>query len=109
MVYTPIVKLAGAVSSIARNIEKKPKIILPETNILDLTLLTQSFEELAKKTISYTEELKRMAYYDPLTQLPNRVLLKDRIENAIAFSRGKGKRLLSSSLTWITLRPSMIP
>jgi hypothetical protein len=93
MVYTPIAKLAGTVTSIARNIEKKPRINFPETNILDLTLLTQSFEELAKKTISYTEELKRMAYYDPLTQLPNRVLLKDRIENAIAFSKREGKKV----------------
>ena len=93
MVYTPIVKLAGTVTSIARNIEKKPRITLPETNILDLALLTQSFEELANKTISYTEELKKMAYYDPLTHLPNRVLLRDRIENAIAFSRREGKKV----------------
>ena len=93
MVYTPIAKLAGTVTSIARNIEKKPRITLPETNILDLALLTQSFEELANKTISYTEELKKMAYYDPLTNLPNRVLLRDRIENAIAFSRREGKKV----------------
>ena len=93
MVYTPIARLAGTVTSIARNIERKPKITLPESNILDLALLTQSFEELAKKTISYTEELKKMAYYDPLTHLPNRVLLRDRIENAIAFSKREGKKV----------------
>lgn len=35
----------------------------------------------------HEQELQRMAYYDPLTSIPNRVLLADRIHQAIAHSR----------------------
>ena len=93
LVYTPIARLSGLVSTIARNIEKKPALNLPRTNILDISLLTQSFEELASKAISYTEQLRQIAYYDPLTRLPNRALLRDRLSGAIAFSRREGKKV----------------
>jgi diguanylate cyclase (GGDEF)-like protein len=38
-------------------------------------------------------ELKRMAYYDTLTGLPNRALLKERIKSAIAFAKRNGTKV----------------
>lgn len=39
-----------------------------------------------------TEEIKSLAFYDPLTQLPNRRLLLDRLSQAIASSTRTGKK-----------------
>lgn len=39
------------------------------------------------------EELERMAYYDPLTGLPNRTLFKDRLQHEIDVAQRKGTRI----------------
>jgi diguanylate cyclase (GGDEF)-like protein/PAS domain S-box-containing protein len=39
------------------------------------------------------EQLHRLAHYDPLTQLPNRVLLSDRLQIATAHAKRSGKLL----------------
>ena len=93
MIYDPVHKLSRSISEIAATIEKKPSIELPSVNIKDLKVLTDAFHHLAEKVISYTESLKRKAYYDPLTELPNRTLLRDRINQAIALAKRNGTRV----------------
>jgi diguanylate cyclase (GGDEF)-like protein/PAS domain S-box-containing protein len=39
------------------------------------------------------EEIKQLAFYDPLTQLPNRRLLKERLKYGIEIERREGKKL----------------
>jgi len=42
---------------------------------------------------TYQQELERIAHYDPLTALPNRALLADRLRQAMAVSRRRNRRL----------------
>ncbi|MFI3185704.1 MAG: EAL domain-containing protein [Methylococcaceae bacterium] len=39
------------------------------------------------------EQIKRLAFYDPLTQLPNRRLLEERLKHGISVERRDGKQL----------------
>lgn len=54
-----------------------------ENYVATLTDITQSKAD--------TEEIERLAYYDPLTGLPNRRLIQDRLKVAIASSGRSGK------------------
>jgi diguanylate cyclase (GGDEF)-like protein len=47
----------------------------------------------AESAVQAYEEVSRRAEHDPLTQLPNRVLLLDRFEQAIASAKRHGSRL----------------
>lgn len=41
----------------------------------------------------HEQQLEHIAHYDPLTHLPNRVLLADRLQQAIRHAQGRGKLL----------------
>lgn len=43
------------------------------------------------------ERARRLAYFDPLTELPNRRLLVDRLAQAIAVARRDGRRIGASA------------
>ncbi len=92
VISNPLERLARTVDSLTRTIERRPEVNMPKTNLLELGLLSKAFSELTAKLSSYMEELRRLAYYDPLTGLPNRALLRDRIESAIARSNRNGTK-----------------
>ena len=83
----PIKKLSHYVIKISREIEKTQKADVPTFNIVEISMLSEAFRTLTLKVITYMEELKKMAYFDYLTGLPNRILLKNRIDNAIKLAQ----------------------
>lgn len=55
--------------------------------------LTQAFNRLLEKLSTAQEKLKCMAHHDALTGLPNRNLLADRMQQALARSKRNGSRV----------------
>ncbi|MGZ8908096.1 MAG: diguanylate cyclase domain-containing protein, partial [Methylobacter sp.] len=51
-----------------------------------------SFSDITSRKAA-EEEIKRLAFYDPLTKLPNRRLLQERLKHSIEVERREGKRL----------------
>jgi len=51
-----------------------------------------SFSDITSRKAA-EEEIKQLAFYDPLTQLPNRRLLQERLKHSIDVERRVGKRL----------------
>jgi len=50
-------------------------------------------EQLQRLLRERTAEVDRLAYYDPITQLPNRTLFEDRLAQAVAIARSAGETL----------------
>lgn len=61
----------------------------------ELRLLTEIAGDIsfALEHIEQEEQLHHLAYHDPLTGLPNRLLLFDRLEQALRAARNNGRRL----------------
>lgn len=51
-----------------------------------------SFSDITSRKAA-EEEIKQLAFYDPLTQLPNRRLLQERLKHSIDLEKREGKRL----------------
>ena len=62
-----------------------------EIVIVGLTLgLVPALRRLTRQIPAQMEEIERRAYFDPLTSLPNRALLEDRLGQALARGRREG-------------------
>lgn len=51
-----------------------------------------SFSDISSRKAA-EEEIRQLAFYDPLTRLPNRRLLQERLKHSIEIERREGKRL----------------
>jgi diguanylate cyclase (GGDEF)-like protein len=69
----------------------------------ELEILNNQFQHLSEEIINTREdlqeesrakeEMKHMAYHDPLTRLPNRILLLDRLSQAITLARREQQKI----------------
>lgn len=71
-----------------------PLAPLPVARDDEIGLLTAAFNRLLAKLASKQVELERLAHHDALTGLPNRKLLVDRIQQALARARRNGTQVV---------------
>ena len=85
MIHQPIMRL----SEVAHNISRYRDWTLRAEKISEDELghLVEVFNDMVSHIEDDQKKLEKMAYYDPLTALPNRRLLEERMERAIARAR----------------------
>jgi diguanylate cyclase (GGDEF)-like protein len=72
--------LANATSDMPRRIKNGEQVEWPSSTIAELTLLTDNFRLVTEELGSMWQRLNHLAYYDSLTDLPNRLLYNERIK-----------------------------
>lgn len=83
---TPLRSLADQLRQMQRDESQLGKRVLISGNS-EIHELTNSYNEMTSRLERLYENLDRMAFTDSLTQLPNRGLLQDRLEQAVAVAR----------------------
>ena len=90
LVFRPIDTVARALKAEAFG---KAGVMLPTVRTRETQNLIDAFAEMRKQVHSRQMELEHQALHDSLTDLPNRVLLHDRMEQAINAARRDHKNL----------------
>lgn len=76
----PIRRIARALQAEATGDEPG---VLPLATIEETIALTEAFDQMRDKVRQREAHLDFLAHHDPLTDLPNRILFRDRLQNAI--------------------------
>lgn len=86
----PIIELSYQVAKIRNDQTQLGTRIDVEGNA-EVFELAQGFNEMTAKLKESHDKLKKMAFLDPLTKLPNRTLFSDRLEQIVLTSRRSGR------------------
>jgi diguanylate cyclase (GGDEF)-like protein len=90
-IFRPLASAADHASRMTNG--ELPFAPLPVVRDDEVGHLTAAFNKLLEKLLRNREEMRKMANHDPLTALPNRLLLADRMGQAIARADRNGTRL----------------
>lgn len=90
LIYRPIIRLNKTAKEIA--IHKDWNLRAEKYSNDELGELVESFNSMVHQVENDQKLLEQMAYYDPLTKLPNRRLLEERLSRAIARARRNKNR-----------------
>lgn len=78
-----IIPLTSTTSALRKEAKGEALHQLPSTTLKETRELVEAFSEMRQQVWKRQQGLNHLAHHDPLTQLPNRVLLKDRLQHAL--------------------------
>ena len=90
-VTTPLRRLARAAERLGRGDYEHP--IAPEPRADEIGELSKAFETMRANIAAHAAQIRRLAYWDRLTRLPNRAQFRDRLQAAMD-AGGKGAVIL---------------
>jgi len=82
-----ILPLAETTTALKKEARGEAQHILPTPSLKETRDLVDAFSEMRQQVWKRQQGLDHLAHHDPLTQLPNRVLLKDRLEHALKIAQ----------------------
>lgn len=89
-----ILPLAETTTALKKEARGEAQHILPTPNLKETKDLVDAFSEMRQQVWKRQQGLDHLAHHDPLTQLPNRVLLKDRLQHALKIAQ-RNNQLIS--------------
>jgi len=89
LVLQPIFALTHATQFIGNNTKE---VYIPVKREDEFGQLARSFERMNKKLLSSSESIKKQAFTDNLTDLPNRVMFREFLEGLLSKSHGSESR-----------------
>ena len=91
LLFRPVFRAAAHAHRMSR--DEEPYQPLPVARRDEIGYLIAAFNRLLARLKDKQAELVRMAHYDPLTGLPNRALLYDRLQQVLAQARRRGTQV----------------
>ena len=91
LLFRPVFSAAAHAQRMSRG--EEPYKPLPVARRDEIGYLITAFNRLLSRLNDKQAELARMAHYDPLTGLPNRALLYDRLQQVLAQARRRGTQV----------------
>jgi len=90
-VTTPLRRLTAAAERLGQGDYGTP--LHGQAGTDEIGQLAQTFEEMRVNVADKQRQILQLAYWDPLTGLPNRVQFRDAVRDAVAQSQGSGQTL----------------
>nr|WP_286208835.1 EAL domain-containing protein [Azospirillum sp. A1-3] len=102
----PLLRLADAMHGCAtRMLRGEPAIAVAETGSPEIRTVARAFNEFLKARNQAELALQRLAHHDALTGLPNRILLADRMEQAMTEAKRTGRTIAVAYLDLDGFKP----
>jgi diguanylate cyclase (GGDEF)-like protein len=96
--YRVIKPMSDTAHALRQEASGDSQVVIPTPKLKETRDLVEAFGELRRQVIKREQRLDHLAHHDPLTQLPNRLLFKDRLEHALQIAARHNRMISCLSL-----------
>ncbi|WP_456373638.1 EAL domain-containing protein [Thiolapillus sp.] len=92
--YRVIKPMSDTAHALRQEASGDSRVVIPTPKLKETRDLVEAFSEMRRQVIKREQRLDHLAHHDSLTQLPNRLLFKDRLEHALQIA-ARHNRMIS--------------